>query len=54
MCQDALEAFVIMHRDSLETTVNSILMNVPFNQISLELYVWMVKTATTVTAQVVD
>ena len=42
-----------VHLDSLETTVNSTLMNVPVSLDSVEVYVWMEETTPTVTVQVV-
>lgn len=39
---------------SLETTMNSTLMNMPFNHVSMESYVWMEETTTSVTEGVVD
>ena len=40
--------------DSLETTVNSTLMNVPVIHDSVEVFVWMKETIPSVTAQAVD
>ena len=45
---------VTVHLDSLETTVNSTLMNVPVSHVSMEVYVWMEKTTTTVAAKIED
>lgn len=45
---------VTVHLDSLKTTVNSTLMNVLVSHVSMELYVWMEETFTTVSAGVVD
>ena len=45
---------VTMHLDALETTVNSILMNVPVSHVSIEVYVWMEETTPTVPAWIVD
>ena len=39
---------VILHLDSLETTVNSTLMNVPVSHVSMEVYVWREERSTTV------
>ena len=39
-----------VHLDSLETTVNSTLMNVPVSLDSVEVYVWMEETTPTVTS----
>ena len=44
---------VTVHLDSLETTVNSTLMNVPVSHVSMEVYV-LRETTTTVTTQRVD
>ena len=38
---------VTMHLDSLETTVNSTLMNVPVIHVSMEVYGWTEKMTTT-------
>ena len=46
--------FVIVLMDSLETTVNSALINVSIRHVSMEVYVWMEVTTTSVTAWVVD
>lgn len=46
--------FVTVHLDSLETTVNSTLMNVTVNHVSMEVYMWIEETTTTVTAWVMD
>lgn len=40
---------VTVHLDSLETTVNSTLMSVPVSPVSVEVYVWMEETTTSVT-----
>ena len=45
---------VTLHLDSLETTVNSILMNVPVSHVSMEVYVCVEEITTTMTAQGVD
>ena len=45
---------VTLHLDSLETTVNSTMMNVPVSHVSTEVYVWTEETSTTVTAQGVN
>ena len=45
---------VTVHLDSLETTVNSALINVSIRHVSMEVYVWMEVTTTSVTAWVVD
>jgi hypothetical protein len=38
-CKDALGASLTVHMDSLETTVNSTLMNVPVSPVSMEICV---------------
>ena len=45
---------VTVYQDSLETTLNSTLMNVPVSPVSMEVYVWMEKTTTTVAAKIED
>ena len=44
---------IIVHLDSLGTTVNSTLENVRVSHVSMEVYVWT-KETTTLSAQVVD
>ena len=44
---------IIVHLDSLGTTVNSTLENVRVSHVSMEVYVWMEETTPTVTVQVV-
>lgn len=39
---------VTVHLESLETTVNSTLMNVPVRHISMEVFVWREERSTTV------
>lgn len=52
-CQDALGAYFSIYLDSLESTINSSLINVPVSHISMEVFEWMEETIT-IPAQVVD
>jgi hypothetical protein len=52
--QDALGDYFFMYLDSLETTMNSSLMNGSVNLVSIEVYAWMEETTTTMIAQELD
>lgn len=53
MCQDAPTSMTV-YLDSLETTMNSTLMNVPVSYVSMEICVWMEETITTMSTQRVN